>query len=518
MPVMCFGQMSDHCNLYYPKYDHHNIYTFYSDTRIRYLRNDEIKDIAMYTGLQDFSFTSKNIVEDKTAISDLDTRSSGLDANTQWDNDRPYIFTECNTYGFSEEFRNDFIIFEYKFKNCGVDTIKSLFLHRKFEVYISSAEDFMRPWKDDRANTYEGFDNEFFEDEKIYMVYAFDGDNPDYPGDDTGGINGECPGYLGFCSIFSSPTKLNRFPENTPAYMMWGENYMDHRDYKNIIWRMENDSSTYMTYEQCPFTAYTVFIGWGPYDLVPGDSVKIVFAYGLGEGLDNMFENFKWARRTYRSGFKSPVPVSPQFEFIKKENGVQLSWNINDTDYINPFTNRSGFSGYKIYKTEFSSNYLKLIDYIDLLKTISKDEIDSDRIEFLDTNVENGKKYVYTVVNYLEDTDGKYYESSKRRWVTIVEYDVPDEYILYQNYPNPFNSGTKINFELKKETEITLKIYNLLGQEVKTILNNRFHFAGPNSVSWDGTNDSGVPVSSGVYIYKFKAGDFVQSKKMILMK
>ncbi|MCX6173829.1 MAG: T9SS type A sorting domain-containing protein [Ignavibacteriales bacterium] len=89
---------------------------------------------------------------------------------------------------------------------------------------------------------------------------------------------------------------------------------------------------------------------------------------------------------------------------------------------------------------------------------------------------------------------------------------VPTEFKLYQNYPNPFNPNTKINFTLTRSSHVSLKVYNLLGQEKAQLINKELS-VGYHEVSFDG---SAFP--SGVYLYRIKTGDFIQSKKMILLK
>jgi len=90
---------------------------------------------------------------------------------------------------------------------------------------------------------------------------------------------------------------------------------------------------------------------------------------------------------------------------------------------------------------------------------------------------------------------------------------------LYQNYPNPFNPSTTISFSLPVEENIEVAVYNLKGQKVKTITKGEFD-EGNYSVIWNGDDESGKPVSSGVYFYKFKteSGDYTSTKKMLLMK
>lgn len=101
---------------------------------------------------------------------------------------------------------------------------------------------------------------------------------------------------------------------------------------------------------------------------------------------------------------------------------------------------------------------------------------------------------------------------------------VPDNFSLYQNYPNPFNPITTIKYQLPEESYVSLKIYNILGQEIKTLMEG-VQKAGYNTISWDSKNNLGVKVSSGIYIYKLDAKSlsnpdkrFTQIRKMILLK
>ena len=95
--------------------------------------------------------------------------------------------------------------------------------------------------------------------------------------------------------------------------------------------------------------------------------------------------------------------------------------------------------------------------------------------------------------------------------------DVPDDYSLAQNYPNPFNIETAIRYCLRSNGQVTLSIYNLLGQKVKTLVNEK-QAAGSYVAKWDGKDENGTVVPSGVYLYVLKAGNFTSYKKMVLMK
>ena len=94
---------------------------------------------------------------------------------------------------------------------------------------------------------------------------------------------------------------------------------------------------------------------------------------------------------------------------------------------------------------------------------------------------------------------------------------VPGEFALSQNYPNPFNASTVIRYQLASDEHVTLKVYNILGQEVRTLVDAP-HEVGYYIVKWDGTDEKGQPVSSGVYIYSIKVGRFGDTKSMVLLK
>ncbi len=116
-----------------------------------------------------------------------------------------------------------------------------------------------------------------------------------------------------------------------------------------------------------------------------------------------------------------------------------------------------------------------------------------------------GSKFQYRLKQI--DNDGQYEYSD------IVEVDVvPNQYELSQNYPNPFNPSTTIRFSLPKQTQLKINIYNMLGEQVATIAEGMYE-SGYHKVTFDASN-----LPSGTYIYRLQSNDFVQVKKMILLK
>jgi hypothetical protein len=122
-----------------------------------------------------------------------------------------------------------------------------------------------------------------------------------------------------------------------------------------------------------------------------------------------------------------------------------------------------------------------------------------------------------------EEIDGSFktdYESNKN--IITIDPSVLSisSFKLVENYPNPFNPTTTIPFDVPFTTELTVEVYNLLGQKIKTLHKNTRFTAGSKTVKWDATNDFGKKVSSGLYVYKLRSkdGEFVDSKKMMLIK
>ncbi len=118
---------------------------------------------------------------------------------------------------------------------------------------------------------------------------------------------------------------------------------------------------------------------------------------------------------------------------------------------------------------------------------------------------------------YILEEDGEITVPTEDTFTLARVPVIPIAYALHQNYPNPFNPITTLRYDLPVDNHVTIIIYDLSGREVNRIVN-ASQPAGHHSVMWNSTNSFGKPVSAGVYLYQIRAGDFVQTRKMVLLK
>ena len=142
-----------------------------------------------------------------------------------------------------------------------------------------------------------------------------------------------------------------------------------------------------------------------------------------------------------------------------------------------------------------------------------------------DILISNGYKLIGSVTQYgaevgvLESDNYRLTNFPFLGCIDVDEYPglIPTKYVLFQNYPNPFNPNTTIWFGIRKNGNVLLQIYNLKGQLVKTLVSNEMK-AGYHFKTWDGKDENGQSVSSGIYLYKFTSGNTSITKRMVLIR
>jgi len=307
---------------------------------------------------------------------------------------------------------------------------------------------------------------------------------------------------------------------------------------------------------------------FGPFTMAPGDSVHIVLAEGVAgldrefgyivganwidwgyggsvhapytlpdgststdgdlyknkwmfTGVDSLFKTFTNAVDNYSSGINLPVPPQPPdvFEVLSGDEFITLTWSDNAS--LDP-----NFSGYEIYRSVSTPDTTFEKIFACGPNTNHPAVVHS----YDDASVIHGFDYYYYVVSVNDGSNnGGVPMRSSLFWTRTNQpaYLVsglgggkdkfPKQFMLHQNFPNPFNPTTIIRYDLPKQSEVKLIIYDLYGREVKRLVHEN-QIPGQFTVSWDALDERGIKVSSGFYVYKLIAGDYIESRKMLLMK
>ncbi len=230
-------------------------------------------------------------------------------------------------------------------------------------------------------------------------------------------------------------------------------------------------------------------LGSGPYSIAVGASVTVYFAIVAGTNLADLQTNSDAAINKYNTTIL-PVELT-SFTASASSSSVILRWKT-----ATEINNRI----FEIERKSDNSNFVT-IGFVNGQGTTTQ----AHDYSFLDNDVKSG---VYTYRLKQIDFDGRYSYSQEVK----VEAISPVKFNLAQNYPNPFNPSTTISYALAQDGNVRLTIYNTLGQEITTLVN-EFKQSGIYQISFDASS-----LSSGVYFYKLETTNFVQIKKMIVNK
>jgi Ca-activated chloride channel homolog len=236
------------------------------------------------------------------------------------------------------------------------------------------------------------------------------------------------------------------------------------------------------------------------------DIERRIAVYGPNDSLKNelISISLKYRMRckytAYLSEKTDPVPggaatVEQALEFTSTEirfteDGVQLSWIINPPSLVKEL---------RIYRQDFPELPYSLIAIVN----------GSERSYVDKGNKKEGSTYRLDIVGI----DGTVLKTTYLN----IDKNVPRFFTLFDNFPNPFNPTTTIAFELPLTSFVSLKVYNVLGQAITTLVHEKMN-RGYHSIQWEGINSSGTQLSSGIYIYELCVNDFVARKKMLMVK
>ena len=195
------------------------------------------------------------------------------------------------------------------------------------------------------------------------------------------------------------------------------------------------------------------------------------------------------------------------FELLDTRNdGITLQW-ITESEINN--------LGFNLDRKTPITGWSQIASYVTHPPLQGQGSVSHQTIyTFTDNTVLDNESYDYRLSDV--DYNGNI-EYHSLQLMGVSSFNIPEQFILYPNYPNPFNPITTIRYDLSKESFVDITIYDMLGNVVFNLVNTD-ESSGYKSIQWDATNNQGEPVSAGVYLYKIQAGDFVATKKMILLK
>jgi len=203
-------------------------------------------------------------------------------------------------------------------------------------------------------------------------------------------------------------------------------------------------------------------------------------------------DQVNWQAGDSLGSVDGPLPVElTTFQAFAADGQVTLSWTTateENNDYFSVLRD-----DVEIAQVDGAGNSQTAINY-----------------EYIDHAVVNGVTYTYRLISH--DINGTMHEYDLTTQATPGRHSLPTEYALYQNHPNPFNPTTQIAFDLKESGFVNLKVFNLLGQEIATLISTQKQ-AGTHSTTFNANN-----LPSGIYLYRLEVNDFISHKKMLLMK
>jgi len=260
--------------------------------------------------------------------------------------------------------------------------------------------------------------------------------------------------------------------------------------------------------------------------IIPGTVYGFeVEGYALVETIDSGYGY--WVRSTGDGEItlSSSAPLGRVRVFQKPEDANILVLN-NTTLYFGKDVSSEEQFSYSLppkppegaFDVRFKDGWRLIKDYgeIEVMPTAEAFTIFYD----IKVDIVENKNWVLTSesgTNYILEGEGEITVPSAERFTLELKAVVPAAFTLHQNFPNPFNPITTLRYDLPEDNFVMLTVYDMLGREINQLVNAQQQ-AGFRSVQWDATDSMGRPVSAGVYLYQIQSAEFVQTKKMVLLK
>jgi hypothetical protein len=435
------------------------------------------------------------------------------------------ITASQTVYAWSESYRDDFYILEYDITNTGGIDYTDFYVWMHMDCDISSpggGSDVRAFYRDDLPNYYKGTDAN---GKAETLSYMFDGDNPEIEGDDTGGNRTpkESLGYLG-SRILESPPLIGDATGAT-ANQQSGHQWWDWNSDPEVGGQFYNLAKQ-QEFKVIPGSPhdYRYMQTLGPFELKGGQTIKIVFAFGLGEGEDGLRENLQWAYDLYWNDWQGPAaPQAPNMTLTSGDGFATVTWDSVSENSRDPLTGEQDFQGYRLYRSLDKSAWTLLGEW-DLIDNQGANTglppFNAEGVyEYVDRDVTNGYVYFYTVTSYDKGSadlpsleNGKSVDYSAQPGPLALGTAIDEEQI--QVVPNPFivkapwdftptkdnPAEERIQFQgIPKNSKVT--VFNLAGDMIIELEQE----GDQGWVDWDLITRNRQKIVSGLYLFVVEA-------------
>ena len=494
----------------YPSAYQNNLYLYFGSVRVG--KGNKLVHFSTDTSP---GMETKSSTTDPSAISLFDTYFS-LSDDSPLVSPTDYIGIEvhANSYAWSETYRDDFIIHDYWFLNLTSESQDSIYVALHADCDVSGAgggSDVQGYWRDDQVGSYRDTVN------NEYISYMYDADSPAIAGDDTGGrfLPKESTGYIGSRLLYCPPMMGSTIPSVQAGHGWWDWN-SDPGD--DADWMQYMKDGLWLDPPPSPHD-YRFLQKLGPFEIPANDSIRVVLAFGIGEGLEGMRANLAWADSLFKLDWVGPsAPTAPIFSAPPGDRIVDLTWETNSETTPDPATGVIDFEGYRVWRRTGSEGAWTLLMECDLINDIG---FNTGLVHsYTDTDINNGYQYQYVVTAYDrgEPENGiASFESGKGGALTVEPgltaltsqaaitgiHVVPNPFVksspagfgFTPNIDNP--AKERIQFVNLPYEPATVTVFSLTGDEIIVL-------EKPESlrrVSWDLITKSTQKIVAGVYLY-----------------
>ncbi|UCE67015.1 MAG: T9SS type A sorting domain-containing protein [Candidatus Zixiibacteriota bacterium] len=494
----------------YPSIYTNNLYLYFATVRVG--KGEQLVHFSTDTSP---GMETTSINTDPSAVSHLDTYFEISD-NSPLVSPTDYIGIKAHAYSYawSETYRDDFIIHDYWFLNLNPAALEDIYIALHADCDVSGAaggSDLQGFWRDDLIDYYRN------DATKEYISYMYDSDNTSIAGDDTGGkfLPKESTGYIGSRLLYCPPIMGSTEESVQSGHGWWDWNSDPGED---SDWMLLMTDGLWLDPPPSPHD-FRFLQKLGPFEIPAGDSIRVVLALGIGEGLDGLRANLAWADSLFKLDWVGPsAPSAPVFIADPGDRVVELTWETNAETAPDPATGLIDFEGYRVWRKTGEGGSWTLLMECDLINDIG---FNTGLVHsYSDTDVNNGFQYYYVVTAYDRGEPENGIESfeSGRGGAVAVEpglnsltsgadrtgiHVVPNPFVktspagfgFTPDINNP--SEERIQFVNLPEEPATVTVYSLTGDEIivleKPVTERR--------VSWDLITKSTQKIVAGVYLF-----------------